>query len=166
VHEDETRLRTKYESIARAEQRLCYYFKWQRNETAAHDATVADRFPPPREFAMPHVILSNRPALSEVAQAFEPVTHAGEWGTVRFIGMFEARDYEALLVDTFIEEPALTQRLGLAIRTRGDDALIVGVHEIGFPRATTGVHRAIQCLTNDLMQRHPRMQITASNLAL
>lgn len=165
VHQDEARLHTKYESIARAEGRLCYYFQWQRNELPA-----ADLHPVPEEFEMPHVVLDTAKgkdtALTEIAESFEPATYTGEWGTIRFIGLLTARDYDALLVDTFVDDRAVTQRLGLTIRARGDDTVVVAVHEIGFPRATPGVHFAIKQLTAEITNRHPYLTVVSSNLAV
>lgn len=164
VHEDEARLETKYESIARAEGRLCYYFQWRRTETP-----VADHHPVPEEYEMPHVVLNTakakETALTEIAASFRPQTHTGEWGAIRFITLLTARDHDALLIDTFVDDKAVTQRLGLTVRARNDDTLVVAVHEIGFPRATPGVHRAIRLLIEDLKNRHPYLTIVSSNLA-
>lgn len=165
LHEDAARLQTKYESIARTEGRLCYYFQWRRNEMPA-----ADQHPVPEEYDMPHVVLNtakaNTTALEEIAASFQPATVTGEWGTIRFIALFSARDQNALLVDTFVDDRAVTQRLGLTIRARDNDTLVVAVHEIGFPRATAGVHRAIKRFIEQLRSRHPYLTIVSSNLTV
>lgn len=165
VTEDAARLQTKYESIARAEGRLCYYFHWRRNETP-----VADQHPVPEEYDMPHVVLNTAKAkettLQAIAASFRPRTFTGEWGAIRFIDLLVARDHDALLVDTFVDDKAVTQRLGLTIRARDDHTLVVAVHEIGFPRATGGVHRAIKQLVEELKSRHPYLTIVSGNLAV
>lgn len=165
VHEDAARLQTKYESIARAEGRPCYYFQWRRTE-----APTAHQHPIPEEYEMPHVVLNtakaNTTALEEIAESFQPQTVTGEWGTIRFIALFSARGQNALLVDTFVDDRAVTQRLGLTIRARDNDTLVVAVHEIGFPRATAGIHRAIKRLTENLRRRHPYLTIESSNLTV
>ncbi len=165
VTEDQARLQTKYESIARAEGRLCYYFHWRRNETP-----VADQHPVPEEYEMPHVVLNTAKAkettLQEIAASFRPQTFTGEWGAIRFIDVLAAREHGALLIDTFVDDKAVTQRLGLTVRARNDDTLVVAVHEIGFPRATRGVHRAIKQLVDELTSRHPYLTMVSDNLAV
>src|SRR5690606_18602676 len=162
VTEDDSRIRTKYEQIAREEGRTCHYFHWRRN-----NAAVGQPFPIPQALEMPHVILRAglrpSPSLDEIAAAFQPLTQRTSWGTIPFLGLYRAADTRSLLVDTFLEGPALTQRLGLQIKARHDDALVLALHDIGFPRATSGVHFAIHLLAAELRRRHPQLRIDSSN---
>lgn len=166
VNEDHDRLRTKYEIRALQQGRSCFYFKWRRTEEPSHE----EAYPIPRELPMPHVILRSRhgnvPALAELAATLEPVTHTAEWGIIRFISLYSARDEPQLLLDTYIDEPVMTQRLALVLRARTDDSLVLSVHELGFPRATPGVHRAINRLATEITQRFPHLTVAGSNLAL
>lgn len=165
VHEDPERLRTKYESRALEEGRSCFYFKWRRSEDPSHGET----YPIPRELPMPHVILRPRSgdtlSLAELAQSLEPVTHTEEWGVIRFISFFVAHDEPQLLIDTYVDEPVMAQRLALLLRARADGSLVLSIHELGFPRATPGVHRAIRRLAMEITGRCPQLTIASSNLA-
>ena len=159
VTADETRIRTKYEQIALDEGRTCRYFRWQRNQTAALAA-----FPIPPEMPMPHVIMESPLALKEIEKRFEPMTHAADDLTVRFVGLFRARQGDFLLVDTYVDEDPIAQRVGLTIRRRDEEEIILGLHELGFPRPTVGIHRALHLLAQSLLALDPGMRVLTSNL--
>lgn len=159
VTEDNERLRTKYEKIALAAGRLCHYYKWRRNETPAPNI-----FPPPEELPMPHVVLQTPLSLPEISARFTPF-HVAETGVhIRFMEMFLARDEASLLVDTYLKEEPLTQRVGLQIRLRPSGDLVVGLHELGFPRPTSGVHTAVRHLAGWVINLHPAGQMVRHNL--
>jgi hypothetical protein len=154
---------TKYEQKALAEGRRCYYYYWQRNELDA-----ADVFPVPEELTMPHVILQCGLSLEEIASQFREQTCCGETGIIRFAALYRAEDRPLLLVDTFVEEEPLAQRVGLTIRPRrpagpgpGAGELVVGVHELGFPRPTPGLHAAVACLVRWLLALDPQARLHA-----
>lgn len=159
VTRDEQRLPTKYEQIALSEGRTCRYFKWQRNETPA-----ADAFPIPPELPMPHIIMQSPLTLEEIKERFRPESRVEEGVAVRLIGLFEAAEHEMLLVDTYVEEEPMSQRVGLTIRRRGADEVILNVHEMGFPRPTPGVHRAVRILGQWLEMLHPAMRVVKSHV--
>lgn len=159
VTTDDGRIRTKYEQIALDEGRICRYFKWQRNQAAA-----PAHFPIPPEMPMPHVIMHAPLTLAEIEERFEPSTHSAEGRAVRFIGLLHARRGDFLLVDTYVEEDPISQRVGLTIRRRGEGEIILGLHELGFPRPTGGVHRALHYLSQSLLELDPAMRILKSNL--
>ena len=156
---DETRIRTKYEQIALDQGRTCRYFKWQRNENPAVAA-----FPIPPEMPMPHVIMHTPLSLSEIQERLELATCSGADHAVRFIGLFRARDDDILLIDTYVEEDPVSQRVGLTIRRRDQDEIVLGLHELGFPRPTAGIHRAIQYLSQSLLSLDPATRVLKSNL--
>ena len=159
VTEDNERLRTKYEQFAIADGRTCHYYHWQRNKTA-----VANLFHPPKERPMPHTILRTPLTLSEISGRFNK-PYASEGGyTVRLIEIFQSPHYPALLIDTYISEPALNQHVALSIHQRDDGTMIVGLREIGFPRPTNGVHFAIHAVTQWLLGLHPDTVLVKSNL--
>lgn len=153
------RLRTKYEQIALAEGRTCRYFQWRRN-----DAPASDAFPIPPELPMPHMIMESPLTLEEIKERFRPESRVEEGVAVRLIGLFEAAEHEMLLVDTYIEEEPMSQRVGLTIRRRGAEEIILNVHEMGFPRPTPGLHRAVHVLSRWLQTLHPAMRVVNSHV--
>ncbi len=159
VTEDNERLRTKYENIALAAGRVCRYYKWRRNGTPAPDI-----FPPPEELSMPHAILETPLSLAEIESCFTPFHVAGDDVHIRFMEMFLARDEASLLVDTYLKEEPLAQRVGLQIRLRPSGDLVVGLHELGFPRPTSGIHTAVRHLADWVVSLHPEGRIVRHNL--
>lgn len=119
---------------------------------------------------MPHAILRSPLTLETIATAFQAASHGGEDHIVRFIGLFQAAGERLLLVDTHVEEEPLAQRIALTIRARGEQEepavreIIVGIHDLGFPRATPGVHAAVGYLTSWLLALHPEAELVRSNL--
>ncbi|MCL4870094.1 MAG: tRNA (guanosine(46)-N7)-methyltransferase TrmB [Anaerolineae bacterium] len=159
VTEDDERFRTKYEQIALAEGRVCYYFHWQRNEAAA-----ADLFPIPQEKPMPHVILHSPLPPDELARQFQQQRHQQGEMFISLDELFQSARTGALLVETYIHESALTQRVGLTIHQREAGRYIIGLHELGFPRPTPGVQFAIYTLAQWLCSLHPASHILSHNL--
>jgi tRNA (guanine-N7-)-methyltransferase len=159
VTDDPARLRTKYEQIALAEGRTCRYFKWERNATPAVAA-----FPIPLEMPMPHVIMHTPLSLDTIEEQLELTTHADNGHAVRFVGLLRSRERDLLLVDTYVEEDPVTQRVGLTIRQRAAGEIILGLHEIGFPRPTAAIHRSLDYLSQSLLVLDPGMRVIQSNL--
>lgn len=161
VTADPDRLVTKYEEIAREEGRICRYFKWQRNETSA-----PNHFPFPEEFEMPHVTLHSSLTVEEIANQFRPQTFSEGDLSVRFVGVYQAAEYNMLLVDTYIEEQPVTQRIGITVRGKEEQKVILRLHEIGFPRPTRGTHQAIHFLSQYIQTLDPEARVVHSNLNL
>lgn len=159
VTEDGQRIRTKYERIALEEGRICHYFHWQRNDVAAINA-----FPISEEFSMPHVIVASSLSLQALQDRFEPATYTEHGLAVRFIGVFRSQEHEALLLDTYVEEEPLAQRIGITIRRRKEGQYVLGLHEMGFPRPTEGVHSALDYLVQHVRRMDPDLRILQSNL--
>lgn len=159
TNEDPERQQTKYESIALAAGRSCHYFHWQRNAVSA-----PDNFPPPEELPMPHVVLQTPLSLPEIEAHFSPFHVSEEEVNVHFMEMFLAQGGARLLVDTYVKETPLTQRVGLQIRLRPSGDLVVGLHELGFPRPTAAVHTAVRHLAEWIVHLHPAGHIVRHNL--
>lgn len=160
------RQRTRYELKALAEGRRCYYYYWQRNAVE-----VAVPFPVPEELVMPHAILRSALTLEEIAGQFNEASYRDETAIIRFVALYRAQEHVLLLVDTFVEEEPVAQRVGLTIRPRRaagsgptPDGLIVGVHEMGFPRPTPGLHAAVAYLARWLLALDPQAYFEQGDL--
>ena len=171
--EDLERFRTKYELKALAEGRVPHYYHWARNETAA-----PDHFSIPEVYEMPHVILETTLTLEQISERYSIQAFSGST-PVRLLQMFQtagpiggsdAPDAEsegrktALLVETHIAEDPMPQRVGLTIQPRPDQTVILGLHELGFPRPTNGVHIAVAHLAGWLLRTDPAARVRHHNL--
>jgi hypothetical protein len=128
---------------------------------------------------MPHLILRIPSSLDEIGRRFEPAyVEAGDI-RVNFIECYCSLRDGKLLVETLVIEGPLQQRVCLALRPRapetaGLDAsgrgfasggeIMIGLHEIGFPRPTRGIHLAIHHLAARLREIAPGTEIVHSNL--
>lgn len=162
---DPDRIETKYERKARREGRVPLYFKWQRN-----DITVPPgrQYPTLQEFSMPHAVIQSPLSLEEIAARFRPERFGGEI-PVRFMAIFRQIPVEEglddlLIVETHLAEDPMPQRLALFIQARGSGDLLVGLHELGFPRPTAGVHAAVGHLARWLLGLDEGMALRRHNL--
>lgn len=159
IQGDTARIDTKYERFALAEGREPVYFKWQRN-----DQPVADRFIQPEEQSMPHVILRTPATLDEIGRRFEPMTVERDEVRIKYVELFESLRDGRLLVDTYIHEEPLAQRLALSVRARSSGDILIDLHEAGNPRPTHGVHSAIKHLADWIESLFPATVTVQSNL--
>lgn len=159
VTEDLQRLRTKYERTAIAAGRTCHYYKWQRNEAPAPDV-----FPVPEEVPMPHVVIQTPLTFAEMAARFRPFEAVQNGRTINLLDAYLATDSERLLVEAYVKEEPLAQRVGLEMRRRPTGEIVLSLHQIGFPRVTTGIHHAVARLAAWVISLHPQAQITHHNL--
>lgn len=160
VTEDSTRLRTKYELTALREGRVCHYYKWIKRD----DIAIPNPFHPPQEFDMPHVILQTPQTIDQIEAAYESF-HASEGDVhVRFTELFRAKDGDKLLLETYVKEPALAQKVGILIRQRTAGEYIIMLHEVGFPRATYGLHFAIGQIAEWVANLDAETRIIKNNL--
>jgi tRNA (guanine-N7-)-methyltransferase len=157
--EDSDRLRTKYELKALAEGRACHYFRWQRTALPAPDL-----FPIPPELPMPHAVIATALTLEAVQLAFRPHQWTRAGAAVRLVDAYRSIRSASVVVDTYVEEEPLSQRLLLAITARGEGELLVHLHEVGFPRPTPGTHQAIAWLVQWLLELEPAGQVAHHNL--
>ncbi len=159
VNEDNERLRTKYEKIALDEDRLCYYYKWRRNREPAKDI-----FPYPEEQPMPHVMIRTQQDLVEIGRKFKNQHVSSDDTHIKYLGLYQSTNDQQLLVETYVNEPAIKQRVGLVIRRRESGEILIGLHEIGFPRPTMGIQQAIGHLAEWVLNLHPDNELVKSNL--
>jgi tRNA (guanine-N7-)-methyltransferase len=158
--EDLERLRTKYEQKALADGRSCYYFKRQRR-----DVSVPNIFPVPVELPMPHAIVSSPVSLEEIGRQFEPVSYTNDATSVRLSELYRSTFHEALLVDAYLNEEPLQQRIMLVITRRMEGDYLIHLHEVGFPRSTPGIHYAVLKLAQWLTGLHSDGKIVSQKLA-
>lgn len=160
VTEDEERPRTKYERRALDAGISCHYYKYQRNHTPA-----PNNFPIILELPMPNAIVSTPLTLSQIRERFTPGTAALAGVNVRLIDAFMGTRHPALLVEAYISETPLDQRVGLVLHQRAPGEILVTLHEIGFPRTTAGIHAAVRYLAQWVASLHPDSAIKQHNLA-
>ena len=157
--EDPERLTTKYEQKGFDEGRIGHYFKWQRNHTPA-----AQAFPPPQELPMPHVVLHSPFSLEEIGRRFTPQRIVTVSGHIHLLEMYQSTFDGKLLVEAYVNEDSLTQRVGLVVRQRELGDMVVGLHDVGFPRPTTGIQQAIVHLAQWIVSLDPASEIVRSSV--
>lgn len=153
------RVVTKYEAAARREGRACHYFAYRRSDLPAPDVPVQKDVP------MPHVVFSSPLTLPQMIACFEPL-HGSDLASginVRLMSAYLGR--EALLVETHVGEPTITQHVALVIVLRahpdtpGAQEFTLQLGTIGQPRPTTGVHVAVRLLADWILSLHPDNRI-------
>jgi hypothetical protein len=157
---ESAKLGTKYELKGLAEGRPGHYYDWRRNETPAPNS-----FPIFPEEAVPHLILQTPDSLDDIAAQFAPWQWSQGETHIRFLDAYRSTRDNFLLVEAFVAEGPLEQRVGLSVRVRPSSELILNVHEIGFPRPTPGVHHAVARLGDWLLSLHPQARLVAENLS-
>jgi tRNA (guanine-N7-)-methyltransferase len=156
---DPDRPRTKYEQLALAENRPPHYFKWRRNHTSA----IAN-YPIPRELPMPHVVIRTPLDLGEFGREFRPQAIEVSSVRIKFLEVYQSFHDGALMVETYINEGPIVQRVGLELRPRATGEIVVALHDVGFPRPTRGVHLAIRTFMDLVQARYPATVIVQSTL--
>lgn len=159
VNEDTDRIISKYEQKGFDEGRIGHYFKWQRNDTVAPDI-----FPTPKELPMPHVIIESPLTQTEIANAFQREQFNVDDVYISLVEVFQSQYDGKLLIETYVKERPLNQRLGLLIRKREKGDYVVKLHEVGFPRPTAGIQLAIAHLATWLVGLHPENKFVRSSL--
>jgi len=159
VNEDPERVISKYEQKGFDEGRIGNYFKWQRNDSIAPNI-----FPTPKELPMPHVIVNSPMTQTEIAAAFAPIRFSQDDVHVSLAEIYQSQYDGKLLLETYVKERPLSQRLGLLIRQREQGDYVVKMHEVGFPRPTIGVQIAIAHLATWLVALHPENKFIRSSL--
>lgn len=157
------RFQTKYELKALREERVPFYYLYQRNETVAPNI-----FAIPEELTMPHAVVSLPLTISDIRDQFKSfdVQHEGLGLRVHFKDAFESVERPTLLIETYIRQQPQDQRLGIIIADRQEDEpeFIVKMHELGFPRVTDGTHFAIGRLADWLVGLHEDGKIKTHTL--
>jgi hypothetical protein len=114
---------------------------------------------------MPHAIITTPITLEEIGRLFEPVSWTNDGCSVRLNEMYCSTFHEALLIDAYLNEEILPQRIMLVITWRKEGDYLIHLHEAGFPRPTPGVHFAVYQLAQWLAALHPDGQIKSYKLA-
>lgn len=154
---------TKYEATARREGRGCYYFAYRRNHLPAPAVPVIKDAP------MPHVVFFSPLTLAEMAARFEPIQRNEAGININLSHAYLGR--EALLIETHVGEPTITQRVALVIVKRqhpdtpGAREYTLQLSTIGQPRPTAGVHLAVRYLTDWLLRQHPDTHIIKAKVS-
>jgi tRNA (guanine-N7-)-methyltransferase len=159
VHDDPDRNRTKYEQKGLDAGSHCFYFKWRRSARPS-----PDNHPPMQEWPMPHVVVRSPLAPDDIVEQFVPQDCALESGSIRLLDIYRSRIRPSLVVDTYIAEPPVEQRVMLEIYRRSDEDYVIRLFRTGFPRSTDGVHRAIDCLSRWLCGLHANAVVIRHNL--
>ena len=160
VFEDRKRLRTKYERIAITAGRPCHYFKWKRSSKLA-----LNEFPKLKESVVPHVVMSHPLSLNQIGRRFEPNYELAGSTHIKYLDMYHSVREQLLLVEVYVSEEPFHQRVCLAIRLRQAGDLVVGLHELGFPRPTPGIHLAVHYLVEWLRSLHVDVKVIGSTLS-
>ena len=156
---DEGRVQTKYEQVALMEGRSSRYYKWQRNSVP-----VVEHFPIPRELSMPHVVFRLPVTVEEVGRKFRPRVVTVKSTRIRFVEAYQSLHNNKLLIETYINEGPILQRLGLEMRSRPSGETVISLAEVGFPRPTLGVHLAIAALIGWLRDEYPSLIVVHTTL--
>lgn len=159
VTQDSARLRTKYEQIALADGRVCTYFKWRRKQ-----GPISPLFPVPEEVPMPHLVLHSPLSPAEIMAQFTPQHYAEADTHIKCSLLFQAQDGHSLLVEAYVAEEPLAQRVGITLRQRQPGEYVIGLSDIGFPRPTAGLQLAIRRLADWVCSLHPQTTIIHHNL--
>lgn len=152
------RTTTKYEARAIREGRECYYFVYERTAEAVPYLPVIEDVP------MPHIVLNHPLTLEAIRSAFSTFEHREAGANVHFMNIF-AGD-KSLLIDTFVDEPTIEQRVALILIQHEDqpNSYTLRLGTIGSPRPTEGMHVAVRRLSEWLMSLHPEVTVTQSKL--
>jgi len=154
---------TRYERKALDRGEPCYYFEWTRTASAESPELPPPPFPQPVELPMPNAIISTPLTFDQMAAQFTPhIDHTPPF-RIHFLGLYQAQPYTALLIDTFVDEPLIEQRVGILIARQATDRFpdhfVIRLDALGYPRPTPGTHAAIALIVDWLAALHPDSKI-------
>ncbi len=113
---------------------------------------------------MPHVVLHSPLSLEEISRRFTPQSARSVNARIELLEMFQSMRDGKLLVEAYVREEPLAQRVGLTIRRREPGDMVVGLHEVGFPRPTPGIQLAIAHLAHWVVGLDPASEIVRSTV--
>lgn len=147
------RVLTKYEQKARREGRDCYYFAYWRSDQPAPAILEG------RELTMPHVVFETTRTLGQVQAAFEPVEHEQDGTYIHLMHAYLGA--HSLLVEVFVKEPTIEQRVALMVLQRLDQPqeYTLQLSTLGYPRTTPGIHQAVALVVDWLRRAAPDIYI-------
>ncbi len=151
------RVVTRYERVAHAEGRPCFFFVWRRNALPPPPAPAA------KEFTMPHVVFSSPLSLAEMRTRFQPLQLHSEATHVNCGHVYLGE--RSLLFDVYVKEPGIDQHVALMLLERqnrpGEYTLQLGM--FGHPRPTAGIHAATNAVADWLLGLHDAAVLLSRN---
>ena len=111
---------------------------------------------------MPHLVFTSPLSLAQLAERFEPTHESADDIHVHLMNAFTG--HSAVMVETHVAEPTITQHIALVIVKRDTAASAVNEYTIqlstlGQPRPTEGIHRAVCLLGVWALRLHPDNRI-------
>lgn len=152
VHTMPGRQTTKYEKKARQEGRICHYFAYRRNDSAAPFVPVI------KDLEMPHIVFKTPLSLDDLLAIDTPADYAADQMNIRFMHVYSGRN--SLLYEVFIHEATIDQHIALVLVTRDDKPgeYTLKLSALGNPRPTEGIHRAVALLGDSLVAQHSQSE--------
>jgi len=155
---------TRYERKALDRGEPCYYFEYTRTAVDVPQPPPLSAVSHPGEYPpMPNAILSSPLTLDQFAEKFTPKTHFDPPYRIHFLTLYFNQDHTALLIDTFVDEPLIEQRMGIMITRQAPDRYadhyVVRLDALGYPRPTPGAHVAVALIVDWLAKLHPETKI-------
>lgn len=101
---------------------------------------------------MPHLVFATPLTLNHIAARFEPLQESADGINIHLMQAFLSDG--ALLVETHVGEPTITQHVALMIVARQKpetphlNEFTIQLGTIGQPRPTVGIHRAVRLLAD------------------
>ena len=147
------RVVTRYERVARAEGRPCFFHAWQRNALPPPPAPLT------KELPMPHVVFRSPLSLEEMRARFRPLQQHSDTTHINCSHVFLGE--RSLLFDVYVKEPGIDQHVALLLLERlnrpGEYTLQLGM--FGHPRPTAGIHAATNILADWLLGLHAEAEL-------
>ena len=113
---------------------------------------------------MPHVVLQAPIEIETIRDSFERMQASFNNIHLSLTELFQARDEPKLFIEAYVKEEPMAQRVGVVVRQMESGEYMVSLHELGFPRVTTGIHFAIGCVTKWILGLNSEIVIKKSNL--
>ncbi len=86
---------------------------------------------------------------------------------MKFIECYRSLYDGKLMIEALVDEGPLQQQVCLSLRSRVEAGeLKIGLHEVGFPRPTPGIHIGIDHLGKWLQEIAPETEVVHSNLVV
>lgn len=154
----EDRAETKYERKSREEGRERYYFAYERNTQPAPGIPVMEERP------MPNIVFQTPMGLDDLLNGltFEDSTIYADPENETYISYKNHfRSDRSLLYEVHVSEPTIEQRVAVLVVQRPDNPqeYTVRLSDLGQPRPTDGLHRAVGLIGERLVALHSDAKI-------
>jgi hypothetical protein len=154
---------TRYERKAQDLGNPCHYFEWECDPANSLLPDVA--IPSQPGDLMPNVVLKSALPLQTIAEAFEQMEYREGDIHVRLLAIYNNVKQRGLLIDSFIDEPLIEQRPGIAIAAPDEpDRYVIRLSLIGYPRPTAGAHVAVRFVADWLMSLDSQAEVIHRNV--